>query len=173
MSRADSRTRLREFQENLAERLSRARSTPVAASRLGFLVNEARWVVDLGEAGEIVSIGDITAVPHTYPWFRGLTNVRGALVSVVDLSVFLGGAPTRLERESRVLSFAPTLEFNAGVLVTRMLGLRDVGAWVPEVMNGAVEPWASTAWRDGAEVWREISLRQLAVDDRFLKISPL
>ncbi|HEU4621156.1 MAG TPA: chemotaxis protein CheW [Burkholderiaceae bacterium] len=172
MSRADSRNRLREFQESLAQRLAQAKSTPAAASRLGFAINERRWLMELPEAGEIVPIQDVASVPLTHAWFRGLINIRGNLVTVVDLSAFMGGPPTRLERDSRVLSFSPALEFNAGLLVTRMLGLHNVSRWSVREPNDA-PAWVTRGWDDGEAAWDEISLATLATDERFLRISPL
>ncbi len=162
--RADSRSRLREFQSHLADRLAQAKAAPVAASKLGVLINDSRWLVDLDEAGEIFPVQDMATVPHTHPWYRGLTNVRGALVSVIDLSLFLGDAPTRVDRDSRVLSFGAGLEFNAGVLVTRTLGLHNPGVWRQEGAQFIDER---------EQRWTPISFRALAADERFLQISPL
>jgi twitching motility protein PilI len=162
--RTDSRSRLREFQARLTERLAQAMASPVTNSKLGVLINDSRWLVDLDEAGEIFPLQDITTVPHTHGWYRGLTNVRGSLVSVVDLSLFLGGSPTRTDRDSRVLSFASTLDFNVGIIVTRTLGLRNTGQW-RSVGSQLVD--------DADQSWTPISFSALAADERFLEISPL
>ncbi|MGZ5780707.1 MAG: chemotaxis protein CheW, partial [Burkholderiaceae bacterium] len=72
------RTRLREFQANLVERMQAARSgADTRASQLGVMIGQTRWLLNLQEAGEIVSVGTITKVPLTQDWFLGLTNVRG------------------------------------------------------------------------------------------------
>jgi twitching motility protein PilI len=174
MARSDSRARLRAFQEQLAQKLAQAKSAPVTASRLGFLVNDKRWLIDLADAGELVPVPDITAVPHTHAWYRGLMSLRGNLVSVIDFSAFTGGANTRIERESRVLSFAPQLEFNASILVTRMLGLHNIEGWSREADPVGVMHWQGAVLRDGnGETWHELGFDALARDDQFLRISPL
>lgn len=173
MVRTDRRTRLREFQERLAERLAQAKSTPVAASRLGFQINDERWLIDLAEAGEIVPAQDIASVPHTHDWYLGLINVRGNLVSAIDLARFAGQAPTRVERESRIVLFGGALEFNAGIVVTRMLGLHSVKGWTADADESASD-WQGRRWRDDqGQSWREMSFDALANDERFLHISPL
>lgn len=173
MARIDRRNRLREFQERLAERLAQAKSSPVAASRLGFQINDERWLIDLAEAGEIVPAQDIVPVPHTYAWYLGLINVRGSLISAVDIAQFAGKSATRIERESRVVLFGRGLEFNAGILVTRMLGLHGLKGWTAEPED-ASSPWQGARWRDDqGQIWREMSFDALANDERFLRISPL
>ncbi|HEX5506065.1 MAG TPA: chemotaxis protein CheW, partial [Thermomicrobiales bacterium] len=41
---------------------------------------------------EVEALGALTPVPHTLPWLRGVMNLRGAVVPVVDLARFLGFA---------------------------------------------------------------------------------
>jgi len=174
MARIDSRNRLREFQTRLAERLAHAKSAPVTASRLGFQINQERYLIDLSEAGEIVSAQDIVPVPHTHDWYRGLINVRGSLISAIDLSRFGGGAPTHVERESRIVLLSPTLDFNAGIIVTRMLGLHGTASWTQDTSAPANQHWQGALWRDEQNLpWRELSLAALTVNDQFLRISPL
>jgi twitching motility protein PilI len=175
-----NRTRLREFQAELAERLRVARSTPSSQSRLALRVAHGgaagNYLVDLPEAGEILAMPEITAVPLTRPWYRGLANVRGGLVSVIDLGMYLDGMPTELDKDSRVLSFSPELKFNAGILVTRMLGLRGTSQ-LSEIADDAADASAEKpAWigrtlidQDGVK-WREMYLGILAAEERFLQI---
>lgn len=174
MSRSDSRIRLREFQAQLAERLAQAKSSPVRASKLGFLINEARYLIEISEAGEIAPLSDVTVVPHTHDWYRGLVSIRGNLVSVIDLSLYMGGPPTRVDRDSRVLSFSDALDFNAAIIVTRMLGLHSGDAWESAPAGANPAPGQGLQWRDPqGQVWSEIGFGALTRDDRFLRIGLL
>jgi twitching motility protein PilI len=172
-----SRTRLREFQAGLAERLRHAATTPSLqrrlAVRLGRDSSERNFLIDLPEAGEIISIPEITPVPLTKTWYRGLANVRGNLVSVIDLSDFNDEGVTLLDKDSRVLAFSSGLRFNAAILVTRMLGLRNATQLTPFERNGqsVLAPWIGNAFRDAdGIVWEELRLVALAADERFLQI---
>ncbi|HWS76032.1 MAG TPA: chemotaxis protein CheW [Quisquiliibacterium sp.] len=171
---ADEKGHLRQFQARLSERLRQAGTAPRVA-RLGLLVGERRWLVDLAEAGEIVPLpSSITPVPLTRPWFRGLVNLRGALFGVSDLQRFVGEAPTPVSRESRLLAFGASMNLNAALLVSRMLGLHDPAGWrVLEADAGAPSaPWAGRSLVDGeGRVWHELSLARLAADERFLTAS--
>ncbi|MGQ0766271.1 MAG: chemotaxis protein CheW [Gemmatimonadota bacterium] len=43
---------------------------------------------------EITTSGAFTRLPGAAPWVRGIINVRGALVTVVDIGHRLGGQPS-------------------------------------------------------------------------------
>ena len=47
--------------------------------------------------------GRFTAVPFAAPWLRGVTSVRGAVISVVDLGRLMGGVPAGLTPSARLL----------------------------------------------------------------------
>jgi twitching motility protein PilI len=167
------RTRLREFQMQLVERMQAARAGAVThVSQLGVQIGGMRCLLSLQEAGEIMAIGPITQVPLTQDWFLGLTNVRGTLISVIDLARFLGQTPTPIERESRVVAFSPNLSFNSGLLVSRVLGLRNVSEMKAQA-NAAenATPWSAQQYVDqDSQVWTELNLSLIVQDQRFLHV---
>ena len=182
----DDKSHLRQFQARLSERLRQADVAPRVA-RLGLLIGGQRWLVDLSEAGEIVPWPvPVTPVPLTAPWFRGLANLRGVLFGVSDLDRFAGGEATPLSRDSRLLAFGASLNLNAALLVSRMLGLHDPMGWqvaedggedaqgqVPAHGTASAQAqapaWAGRTLIDGeGRTWRELSLARLAADERFL-----
>lgn len=167
------RTRLREFQAQLVERMQAARSgVETRINRLGVMIGPNRWLLDLQEAGEIVSVGTITKVPLTKDWFLGLSNIRGNLISVVDFAHFQGFAPTVIDQETRIVAFAPALSFNSGLLVSRVLGLRNVADMEPKPSAEAgVESWSSQRYLDKeSEVWTELDLSLVVQDPQFLHV---
>jgi twitching motility protein PilI len=179
------RDRLRDFQAGLAEKLRRAEATPLAVNRLGFQIGSRRLLVGLADAGEILTVPDIMPVPLTKSWYRGLANVRGNLFGVVDLSLFAGGPPTPLDKESRLLAFSGDLRFACGILVSRMLGLRNVSDLTAAPVGGDAQgtrpaavddllfaPWVRARLVDAQAVaWQEFDLAALTADPRFLDIA--
>jgi twitching motility protein PilI len=173
------RERLREFQTGLADKLRRAQGTALAVNRLGVQVGPHRLLIDLADAGEILAVPDIMPVPLTKAWYRGLANVRGNLLGVVDLSLFAGGPPTPIDKESRVLAFSTDLRFSTGILVSRMLGLRSAADL--SANNAAADaadvdelfaPWLRARLVDAQDVhWQEIDLAALTADQRFIDIA--
>ncbi|HCY62319.1 MAG TPA: twitching motility protein PilI [Oxalobacteraceae bacterium] len=167
------RTRLREFQAQLVERMQAARTgASPYASQLGVQIGQRYCLLNLQEAGEIISVGAITKVPLTHDWFLGLTNVRGSLVSVIDLASFQGQGATPVDRESRIVVFAPGLSFNSGILVSRVLGLRNIADMRPHAAEAeAVTPWAPRQYVDrDSQVWTALDLSLIVQDAQFLHV---
>lgn len=170
------RTRLREFQTQLMARMQAAQSgSQTTVSQLGVMIGRSRYLIDLREAGEIVSAGSMTKVPLTKDWYLGLANVRGNLTSVVDLSRFEGKEVTLQESSCRIVAFASGLAFNSGLLVSQVLGLRDSSkmerlASVEEAAAGQ-KPWIIDQYRDSeGNIWSELNLSLLVQDQEFLHV---
>ncbi|HJW56673.1 MAG TPA: chemotaxis protein CheW [Burkholderiaceae bacterium] len=167
------RIRLREFQSQLVERMQTARSgTQLQASQLGVMIGQTRWLLDLREAGEIISVGAITKVPLTQDWFLGLANSRGNLISVIDFARFQGMAPSVIDKESRIVAFAHALSFNSGLLVSRVMGLRNTIDMTLQKNDESVNfPWSAKRYLDrDSQVWSELNLSLVIQDPQFLHV---
>ncbi len=169
------RTRLREFQAQLLERMQAAqRGGYTKLSQLGIMIGQGRYLLDLREAGEIVTAGALTRVPLTRDWYIGLSNIRGNLTGVVDLPRFQGKDATKLDGSCRIVAFAPSMAFNSGLLVSQVLGLRAVSEMeeLPlETEHLENKDWLKKKYRDrDGNIWFELSLAMLVQDQDFLQI---
>ncbi|MFJ2989778.1 chemotaxis protein CheW [Collimonas sp. NPDC087041] len=169
---ADSRrTRLREFQSHLLERMQAARSGAEAQeSQLGLLIGQSRWLLNLQEAGEIVAVDKISRVPLTHDWFLGLSNVRGSLISVIDFARYQGQGLTQIDKECRIVAFAPTFSFSSGLLVSRVLGLRNVAQMTLQPAESIDSTGAKRYVDSESQVWTELSMARILQDPRFLQV---
>lgn len=166
------RTRLREFQAQLVERMQNARSgEDTRVNQLGVMIGGNRWLLDLQSAGEIVSVGTITKVPLTQSWFLGLTNIRGNLISVIDFANFQGLPPSSIDKDSRIVAFSSALSFNSSLLVSRVLGLRNVAEMQSETQGENEVPWAGKRYVDQeSQVWTELDLSLIVQNPQFLHV---
>ncbi len=91
---------------------------------LVFFLSGKRLVAPLNEVAEILHFpADITRVPGTHAWVKGVANVRGSLLPIIDLQRFLGGDPVAMDRRCRVLVIRHQGIFS-GLLVEEVLGMR-------------------------------------------------
>lgn len=169
---ANRRVRLREFQAQLVERMQAVRSgVDTRLNQLGVMIGPHRWLLNLQEAGEIVSVGTISPVPLTQDWFLGLANIRGNLISVVDFARFQGLAPSLIDKDSRIVAFGPSLSFNGALVVSRVMGLRNVAEMSLHGEHAEVFPWAAKRYIDSeSNVWTELNLSHVIQDPRFLQV---
>jgi twitching motility protein PilI len=161
---------LREFQQALVRRLSEAATSAAPSARLGILSGGDHWLVRLEEAGEVIPVPRLTPVPLTRRWFRGLANIRGNLYSVIDYAMFCGGEPTHETPDCRLLLVSDRYHMNAALLVSKMLGLRNIQGFEAQAGAEGERPWASTRYIDGeGRAWRELSMSDLVYNNDFLE----
>src|SRR5262245_17296848 len=163
------RTSLREFQQDLVRRLNEAAASDAPSARLGVQVGGELWLVRLEEAGEVIPVPPIAPVPLTRPWFRGLANIRGNLYSVVDLAAFQASEATAHTPDARLLLVADRYGTSAALLVSRMLGLRNLQQFQQRPGKSG-RAWESGLWvdRDG-HLWRELNMNELVYHNDFLQ----
>ena len=164
------RISLRDYQRELAERLRQADSAR-SASKLGVQVGAQSWLVDLVEAGEVLPVPPITAVPLTRAWFRGVANVRGNLYSVVDFAAFLGAGASALGEGARLVLLGERFRSAAALLVDRSLGLRNPAQLRQRAPAQARPAWVRAEYEDEAGAsWSELDVAELVRDTEFLAV---
>lgn len=161
---------LREFQAHLASRLAGIGDRR-AASLLGFQSDSEHWLIELPDSGEIVPLPPLTGVPLTRSWFVGIANIRGNLYAVSDFSAFRRKEATPRNADARLLLIGTRHGNNAALLVTQILGLRNIDDLTPAPDDPEAPPWCSVAYtdREGSR-WRMLDVRQLLSDDTFMNI---
>jgi twitching motility protein PilI len=164
--------KLRDFSTQLAQRLKEAPGLPTEPTRLALRVGSDNFLVEMSMAGEIVPVPDIAPVPWTRPWYRGLANVRGRLVGVIDLLQLAGRDPLPAEQAQQLLVFGEGLAVNAGILITRAFGIRNLKDLAPLPPAGDIAPgWEQVRYR-GADgiAFTELDLKELARSPSFASI---
>ncbi|HEY5292150.1 MAG TPA: chemotaxis protein CheW [Burkholderiales bacterium] len=162
---------LRDYQLEFSARLQRAETDGRATSKLGLEAGGAAWLVDLTEAGEMIPVPPISAVPLARPWFRGVANIRGNLYSVVDFAAFLGGEATAVTDQARLLLISDRFRAGCALLVGRSLGLRK-SAELESRATGAESKWTRAEYTDAeGKRWRELDVPALVRDPEFLDVS--
>ena len=170
--RRPARLDLRSFLQELATRLAAKTAAQVESSRLGLSCGDERWLIRLSDAGEVIAVPSIVPVPLTKPWFLGLANIRGNLFSVVDFAGFLGQPATAMSGMTRLILFSTRAgDLNAGVVVQRVLGLRNLSELAPAAPPQEAPAWYAERWMDAdGNAWQEIDLARLAHDPAFLQV---
>lgn len=79
-------------------------SQPTFAEQyLTFTLGTGIFAIGIGAIKEIIEYEPVTAVPLMPPFVRGVINLRGAVVPVIDLSAHFGHSPTQITRRSCVV----------------------------------------------------------------------
>jgi purine-binding chemotaxis protein CheW len=73
------------------------------AQYLTFFVAGEEYAVNILKVKEIIEYDTVTVVPNTAPWIRGVTNLRGNVVPVIDLAVKFGLPASQASRFSCIV----------------------------------------------------------------------
>lgn len=168
------RLNLQEYQENILSRLKALEQMPGVAtsSRLGVQVGDDAWLLSLKDVGEVLPVPEIHKVPLTQPWFMGMTNVRGNLYAVTDLSAFFGNRPARLSGDSRLLLAGARFGINAAFVVDRLFGLRNVSDMQLKAKAKKALPWQANTYKDATtQEWRELDVSALLNNTGFMQVA--
>lgn len=159
------RFNLREFQQQLLDRMQVQTQSGEQAASLGLLIGKDYWLVDMADISEVLAVPNLTYVPLTKPWYSGVANVRGNIYSITDLGAYLHYGPTVHDVQSRILLVSPKYNFNSGLLVPKVLGLRNSKDWPRSERNSDVYYQDSSGRQ-----WRKLEIKQLLQQPEFIQI---
>jgi twitching motility protein PilI len=114
----------------------------------------------------------VTRIPGAKSWVKGLANIRGQLMPMLDLRQFLGSGATASGRNTRVV-VVNHREIPAGLMVDEVLGFRrfaeaEFNAEAPPTVIRC-DSYLAGAFRRGGEVWPVLSLKSLVESQSFLQ----
>ena len=67
-------------------------------------MGDETYAVDILQVQEIREVNEVTRVPHVAPFVRGVINLRGAIVPIVDLGLMFGfSEPAKLAGASAIV----------------------------------------------------------------------
>lgn len=84
-----------------------------------FLVAEEEYAVRVLRVKEILAYQPVTRVPKTAEWIKGVFNLRGSVVPVIDLAVKFGHEATSVSKTTCIVIFE--VELYDGPMVMGMI----------------------------------------------------
>jgi purine-binding chemotaxis protein CheW len=133
-----------------------------SAQYLTFLLADGVFAMDIATVREIIQHGQMTTVPLMPSFVRGVMNLRGAVVPVIDLQARLGKPPATVGKKTCVVIFDAQRD-NERVELGLMV---DAVSEVIEIPASQIEP----APQFGSAVKREFIKGMGKVDGKFVII---
>jgi len=136
-----------------------------------FSVGATTYAVGEAFVTELDRVPRITIVPQTPAWLRGVTNLRGDIVSVLDLRIYLGLEPTSATAGRMLVLRLPSEEFALGLLVDGVEGIVSIDREAihppASALEGPLAPFLSGMSVVGDQLLAVLDL------DRFLRSSDI
>ncbi|MCL2820540.1 MAG: chemotaxis protein CheW [Oscillospiraceae bacterium] len=92
---------------------------------LTFLVEKVGYGIEISYVVEIISVCDITLVPHTHAYVKGIINLRGTVVPVIDMGMRFGGAEVVYTEQTCIIVLSLD-EMSVGILVDGVQDVTDI-----------------------------------------------
>ena len=132
---------------------------------IGFRLADESFIVARDNIREVLMVPDlITRVPGAKSWVRGLANIRGHLLPIVDFKAFLGAGTNSGHRDARVLVLT-SVEFPVGLIVDEVFGfrrflVREHSSTKPQTIVRC-DRYLEGAYERSNEVWPVFSMDRL------------
>jgi purine-binding chemotaxis protein CheW len=128
---------------------------------ISFIIGKQEFCVDIMSVREIRGWSPATPLPHSPAFVRGVINLRGAVLSIVDLAARLG-LPSTEPSARHVIIVAQVGSQIAGLLVDAVTGILTVTA-------ETIRPTPDVA----SEMARSFVKGVLAIDNRMITLITL
>lgn len=142
---------------------------------VGFSANDFRCVAKMSDVSEILPMPEVIRVPGVKSWVKGLANIRGLLMPILDLKGFVSGVDTQLDIKSRVLVVDKS-GILAGLLVEEVFGLRrfkegsQLQVESKETIDANMESYITGKFDEKQEHWSVFSVQKLLTTDQFIRV---
>ncbi|HCS63904.1 MAG TPA: chemotaxis protein CheW [Cellvibrio sp.] len=88
---------------NQSSRQKKTQSVEVIKQYLTFRIGNENYGLELSQTREIIEYSGITEVPLMPNFLRGVINLRGEVVPVIDLAVRLGRKPIEVQKRTCII----------------------------------------------------------------------
>jgi twitching motility protein PilI len=143
-------------------------------SGIAFRVGDVNLIAPLTQVNEILHYPSLTLVPGTLTWVKGLANIRGTLLPIMDLRNFLGQSSITPRSQSRIMVIHQG-ELSAGLLVDEVLGLKhfdyEEKASRVKKLDESMKPYIHGAFQRDKQTWYVFNMAALADDPSFYKVA--
>ncbi|ACM61308.1 purine-binding chemotaxis protein CheW [Caldicellulosiruptor bescii] len=92
-----------------------------------FEINNQKFAIDIQKVKEINRIPSIVKVPNEKVYLKGIANLRGDIIAIIDLGILLYGGETQINDSSRVIIVELRGE-RFGILAKKVLSVSKVSA---------------------------------------------
>jgi len=140
---------------------------------IAFRLDDAFLVTALSEIREIIICPTkLARVPGAKSWIKGIANVRGMLLPVIDLKECLDGRLTKMESRIRLVVINQA-GIVAGLIVDEVMGIKHFPEQSRNMDTPCRETWLAPFTRglfpETDQTWTIFDMQVLAKSEIFLK----
>jgi purine-binding chemotaxis protein CheW len=109
-------------------------------------IGSEKYGIDIGYVDNIIRMQKITRVPKAQPYFKGIINLRGEIVSVMSIRKKMGLADDVFTNTSRIIILKMEEKGMVGIIVDEVCEVVTLG-------ESQIEPMAQTGKGNSKDVF--------------------
>lgn len=143
---------------------------------IGFTIAGLHFVAEMGSVSELLHLPKYTAVPGVKTWMRGVANVRGRLLPIMDLARFFELPHSVAKNRDKRVLVVEHGEALSGVIVDSVLGMQyfTSDSYTTDInspLAATIAPYVKGAYVKSDVEWIVFDTATLTTDERFLDVA--
>ncbi|TNF93452.1 MAG: purine-binding chemotaxis protein CheW [Gammaproteobacteria bacterium] len=138
-----------------------------------FRVESSHFALEEFEVTELLYIPAAASIPGTKRWVKGMANVRGELLPLIDFNDFLFQKPLEDSKSSRVL-VVNSGDVRSGLMVDQVFGIRrfiknTLQETLPDELPAPIKMAVNGFYKEDEQVIAVLSVRKLVEETEFMQ----
>ncbi len=143
---------------------------------LAFNLGSHRYIVPITDIDEVIAISNFTRIPRAPNWLKGIANVRGNLVTLLDLHHFIFGTASKASARTKRALLVKQENQYYGLVIDSIIGMKsfhsDKGSdQVPDGFDPDYIDYIGAFYSSGEQWYAALMVYNLLLDDRFQDLS--
>lgn len=143
-------------------------------SGIGFRIGSHYFVSPMSEVTELLRVPAYTRLPNVKPWVLGVSNIRGRLIPLIDLGLFLSNE-TNMPIRSRRILVVEREDQSDGLVVDGVDGMQyfPIDSYIDEVpdMPESIKPFVSGHFVKDSITWSRFNMGMLTENEKFQDVA--
>ncbi len=145
---------------------------------LAFQLGAHKYIIPIVDVSEVLSVKDYTHIPRSPAWLVGIANVRGNLVTLLDIHEFIFSKPIEGKYSAKRMLLIKQESYHYGLIIDSIIGMKsfheDQGVdEVPEGFDYEHIDHIGAFYSSGEEWFAALSIQSLLADERFNELRNL
>ncbi len=145
---------------------------------LAFQLGNHKYIIPIADVSEVLAVDAITSIPRSPTWLVGISNVRGNLITLLDIHEFVFGEPMQDKYDTKRMLLIKQESHYYGLIIDSIIGMKSFDAdqgidEVPVSFDYDHIDHISAFYSSGEEWFAALSIQSLLADERFSELRNL
>lgn len=145
---------------------------------LAFQLGIHQYIIPIVDVSEVLTVKDLTSIPRSPAWLVGISNVRGNLVTLLDIHEIIFGAAMQGKYDNKRMLLVKQETHHYGLIIDSIIGMKSFNAEqgtdeVPDGFDYEHIDHINAFYSSGEEWFAALSIQSLLQDERFAQLRNL